>query len=414
MPTPIDSETVICTWSTQWLFQSGSRKELAKRDQQVLDALLAEVMVDAEDVRFVEDASHGLVDGLGTRQVGADGLLEDHPRAVGGQAELVEVLADRAEEGGRHREVEDADHLVAGSPVLEPVVEPVPRRDVLDVQRHVEQSSEQALGDRRVQLVGRDVLDQGVLHQGPVSVVVNLRARDADDPEAVGQLAVAVSQVQGRQQLAQGEVAGAAEDGEVTRLDERSVHVTSPYGPLGSLTTEHRYLWNKRAGYVERRASCPPVPTAPSPPGATAGDLLALIRSGGATTRGELGRITGLSRTAVNARLAALSAAGLVLEGDEESATGGRPASTLVLNRDAGLVLAVAIGRSRSQLAVCALDGTELAQVSHDQEIGVGPDVLMPVVAGHLARMLAEVGRSGEDVIGVGLSLPGTVDPARW
>jgi DNA-binding transcriptional ArsR family regulator len=123
--------------------------------------------------------------------------------------------------------------------------------------------------------------------------------------------------------------------------------------------------------------------------GATAGDLLDLIRSGRATTRGELGRLTGLSRTAVSARLASLESAGLVLEGDEESATGGRPASTLVLDRDAGLVLAVAVGRSRSQMSVCALDGTELASASHDQEVGLGPDVLMPVVADHLGRMLA-------------------------
>jgi predicted NBD/HSP70 family sugar kinase len=154
--------------------------------------------------------------------------------------------------------------------------------------------------------------------------------------------------------------------------------------------------------------------TIPSPlPGATAGELLDLIRSGRATTRGELGRVTGLSRTAVSARLASLASAGLVLEGEEESATGGRPASTLVLNRDAGLVLAVAIGRSRSQMSVCALDGTELASVSHDQEVGLGPDVLMPVVADHLTRMLADLGRSGEEVRGVGLSLAGTVDPVR-
>ena len=133
--------------------------------------------------------------------------------------------------------------------------------------------------------------------------------------------------------------------------------------------------------------------TIPSPlPGATAGELLDLIRSGRATTRGELGRVTGLSRTAVSARLASLASAGLVLEGEEESATGGRPASTLVLNRDAGLVLAVAIGRSRSQMSVCALDGTELASASHDQEVGLGPDVLMPVVADHLSRMLADLG----------------------
>ncbi|PUA83092.1 ROK family transcriptional regulator [Nocardioides currus] len=150
----------------------------------------------------------------------------------------------------------------------------------------------------------------------------------------------------------------------------------------------------------------------PSPAGATAGEVLHLIRSGRASTRGELVRLTGLSRTAVGARLSALVAAGLVLEGDEESATGGRPAATLVLNRDAGLVLAVAIGRSRSQTSVSALDGTELASTSHDQEVGLGPDVLMPVIAEHLARMLADLGRSGDEVVGIGVSVSGAVD--RW
>ncbi|MEO5665914.1 MAG: ROK family protein [Nocardioides sp.] len=156
-----------------------------------------------------------------------------------------------------------------------------------------------------------------------------------------------------------------------------------------------------------------PVTVAPPPSGASAGDVLDLIRSGRATTRGELVRLTGLSRTAVGARLAPLTEAGLVLEGDEESATGGRPASTLVLNRDAGLILAVAIGRSRCQMSVCALDGSELSSISHDQEVGLGPDVLMPIVIEHLRRMLAELGRSGDEVRGVGFSLSGTVDPIR-
>jgi predicted NBD/HSP70 family sugar kinase len=64
-------------------------------------------------------------------------------------------------------------------------------------------------------------------------------------------------------------------------------------------------------------------------------------------------------------------------------------------------------------MSVCALDGTELASASHDQEVGLGPDVLMPVVADHLGRMLAGLGRSGDEVRGVGLSLAGTVDRAR-
>ena len=154
-------------------------------------------------------------------------------------------------------------------------------------------------------------------------------------------------------------------------------------------------------------------PTAPasSPAQATgAGDLLALIRSGHASTRGELGRLTGLSRTAVSARLAPLERAGLVVDGERESATGGRPASTLVFNAGAGLVLAVALGRSRTQVAVCDLDGAELASVSHEQEVGAGPDDVMPVVVQHLREMLATLGRSADDVRGVGMSLAGVVD----
>ncbi|WP_224273471.1 ROK family transcriptional regulator [Nocardioides lacusdianchii] len=156
--------------------------------------------------------------------------------------------------------------------------------------------------------------------------------------------------------------------------------------------------------------------TAPTPSPAQsvgAGDVLALIRSGRASTRGALGRITGLSRTAVSARLASLERAGLVIEGAQESATGGRPASTLVFNADAGLVLAVALGRSRSQVAVCDLHGTVLAQVSHEQEVGAGPETVMPVVVDHLREMLADLGRSAAEVKGVGMSLAGVVDPAQ-
>ena len=112
----------------------------------------------------------------------------------------------------------------------------------------------------------------------------------------------------------------------------------------------------------------PTSPPLPALPAATAGEVLALIRSGQASTRGALGRATGLSRTAVNARLAALADAGLVLEGEEESATGGRPATTLVLNSAAGVVLGLAVGRSRSQLSVSSLDGTELASASLRKE----------------------------------------------
>ncbi len=143
---------------------------------------------------------------------------------------------------------------------------------------------------------------------------------------------------------------------------------------------------------------------------ATAGELLELVRTGRALTRSQLRALTGLSRTAVTARVTALTSAGLLLIGEELASTGGRPPGALVFNKDAGVVLAVAIGRSRSQLAVLDLDGQELAADSRDHAVGVGPDELMPDVAGRLVKLLDGV---EPPVLGIGLSLPGTLDSVR-
>lgn len=153
-----------------------------------------------------------------------------------------------------------------------------------------------------------------------------------------------------------------------------------------------------------------PAPYASPVPPATAGDVLALIRDRRASTRSEVGRQTGLSRTAVAARVGSLLAAGLVVEGEEGPSSGGRPPTRLRFNNDAGVVLAAAIGRTRTQLAVCDLSGRDLVTVWAEQETGIGPAELMPRVADQLRRLLEKAERSPGDVRAFGLSIPGTVD----
>jgi predicted NBD/HSP70 family sugar kinase len=146
---------------------------------------------------------------------------------------------------------------------------------------------------------------------------------------------------------------------------------------------------------------------------ATAGEVFSLIRDGRALTRSEVGRVTGLSRTAVTARVGALLESGLVVEGVEAErvpSSGGRPPVRLRFNRDAGVVLAGAIGRSRTQLGVCDLDGLVLATSDMDQEVGAAAEDLMPKVVAGFAELLEGLGRPAEEVRAVGLSIPGTVD----
>ncbi len=142
----------------------------------------------------------------------------------------------------------------------------------------------------------------------------------------------------------------------------------------------------------------------------SAGDIFALIRERRDITRTEIGRLTGLSRTAVSARLASLAARGLVVEREQAPSTGGRPAAFLSFNADAGIVLSAAIGRGRTRLAVCNLAGEILAATDIDQEPGLGPDDLMPDVVKRLDALLDDSGRRDDRIYGVGLSLPGTVD----
>ena len=151
----------------------------------------------------------------------------------------------------------------------------------------------------------------------------------------------------------------------------------------------------------------------PSSPPPSAGDVLALIRSGQVSTRSEVARATGLSRTAVTARLGALLRSGLLVEGDDAPSTGGRPAAQLRLNARAGVVLAGALGRSRTQIAVCDLEGAVLGSAEFDHEDGAVPEEMMPRLLEGFEDLLCSAGFERAAVRGVGLSIPGSVDLDR-
>jgi predicted NBD/HSP70 family sugar kinase len=143
---------------------------------------------------------------------------------------------------------------------------------------------------------------------------------------------------------------------------------------------------------------------------ATAGQILQLVLSNQANSRSEIGRLTGLSRTAVTARVNQLMAQGLVVEDATTESTGGRPAGRLSFNAAGGVVLAASIGRSRIQLAVACLDSSLLAEESVVADQASGPLRCLPPVVDRLYEMLAECGRSVADVRGIGVSVPGSVD----
>ncbi|GGZ72558.1 ROK family protein [Streptomyces echinoruber] len=147
---------------------------------------------------------------------------------------------------------------------------------------------------------------------------------------------------------------------------------------------------------------------------AGAGDLLELVRSGRATTRGALQQATGLSRATVGQRLDRLFRAGWLREGaggPVGSPLGGRPSVTLEFDDGHAVVLAADLDTRHARAAVLNLTGEILAEHSGTLVVEDGPDRVLGELGRWFAGLLRKAGRGADEVCGVGLAVPGPVDP---
>jgi predicted NBD/HSP70 family sugar kinase len=147
-----------------------------------------------------------------------------------------------------------------------------------------------------------------------------------------------------------------------------------------------------------------------TPPGSP-GEILELIRAGGAKTRNEVMVATGLSRSTVMQRVGTLLEAGLLVEEpDGGDSTGGRRPAVLAFNDRVGVVLAADLGARHGRLAVCDLGGASLAEREEPIRIADGPEPVLEWVAATFGALLEEAGRDPEDVLALGVGVPGPVD----
>ncbi|MEV3972477.1 ROK family protein [Streptomyces sp. NPDC050698] len=146
---------------------------------------------------------------------------------------------------------------------------------------------------------------------------------------------------------------------------------------------------------------------------ASAGDLLELVRSRRAVTRGALQQATGLSRATVGQRLDRLFRAGWLREGaggPVDSPLGGRPSITLEFDDEHAVVLAADLDTRHARAAVLSLSGEILAEHSGILAVEDGPDLVLGELGRWSAELLEKTGRGAEAVCGIGLAVPGPVD----
>lgn len=141
--------------------------------------------------------------------------------------------------------------------------------------------------------------------------------------------------------------------------------------------------------------------------------VVACVRRRGVSSRAQVTRDTGLSRTTVSSLVSQLLAEGVLRErGDDAQVIGpqgGRPAVLLTLNPSAGAVVGVDFGHTHLRVAVADLSHEILAEEAEAFDVDTRAADGLDLAATLIDRSLARTRFDRSAVIAVGLGVPGPV-----
>ncbi|MCX5434980.1 MULTISPECIES: ROK family transcriptional regulator [unclassified Streptomyces] len=131
----------------------------------------------------------------------------------------------------------------------------------------------------------------------------------------------------------------------------------------------------------------------------------------GPTSRQALGPLTGLSSGSVSNVVGELAADGLVEEAGSLDSDGGRPRILLRVSPRSGNLIGIDVGETRVRVEVFDVTLTELARADIPLT-GDGYDVAVIVehIRSGIERVLAEAGVPADDLLGIGIGVPGVVE----
>jgi len=139
-------------------------------------------------------------------------------------------------------------------------------------------------------------------------------------------------------------------------------------------------------------------------------DLFQILRDGRPRTRTELSAMTGLARSTVALRIDALMRLGLVGPVGDAVSTGGRPSSQFAITASERVVLAVDVGASHLRIAISDLTGRIQAETGEHILVSEGPEAVLGWVETAARGLLEKLGRDAEDLLAIGIGLPGPVE----
>ncbi|MAT43292.1 MAG: hypothetical protein CL609_13210 [Anaerolineaceae bacterium] len=132
----------------------------------------------------------------------------------------------------------------------------------------------------------------------------------------------------------------------------------------------------------------------------------------GPVTRLDVSRVTKLSPATVTNIVTDLLENGVLVEEGNVESSGGRPSVLLKVNPDLGYFIGVEIGESHIQTELFDIYFSKTTQYAiNDLELDLSPEHLIDLVADSIGQVLRSANLKETDILGIGLGLPGIVDP---
>lgn len=129
-------------------------------------------------------------------------------------------------------------------------------------------------------------------------------------------------------------------------------------------------------------------------------------------SRSEITEVLGVSRSKISLEVGRLIETGLLVEDGLARSEGGRRSSLLRIPRAAGLIAAVDLGATSTDVALTTLGGELLAHRGEPGEVKDGPRRVLGRVKELLSELLAEQRADAKDVLAIGVGVPGPVEHA--
>jgi len=136
--------------------------------------------------------------------------------------------------------------------------------------------------------------------------------------------------------------------------------------------------------------------------------VIEFVRRAGSTSRPEVSRETGFSRTSTSKYIDLGLSLGLILESDLGPSTGGRAPRLLRFNSTAGTILLAELGASSMVIATADLSGNISNITSLEVEISLGPDKVLAQLEKAFNAIISR--EKIEGIWGIGIGLPGPVE----